>query len=965
MSKFGLYLSASLLTLGGLGLGSVAASAQETPARSDTAATQSEPTSRTGWNFPVYDIPADPAVRYGVLESGMKYAILKNGTPQGTVVLRFGFDVGWIDQTAEELNAAHFIEHMAFNGSTNVPEGEMLKLLERNGLQFGADTNASTGFEDTIYKLDLPRNDEALLDTGLMLMREVGSELTIAPEAVDRERGVLQSEIQTRNIFAIRRLRSYFQFIVPGSPFSENFYNPGNTATTANMSADDLRSLYERYYRPDNATLVVVGDIEPDMVEAKVKSEFSDWARPTGPIVNVDRGSIDFDREAAAEIFVDPDINYMVTIDRFSPYRDDPETVAEARRALLVAIGASVLNRRFETLATDPASPIIQAIAGASELFDLAEHSSLTIVAKEGQWAQALALGEQEYRRAMEHGFTQAEVTEQLANIDTALRNGAERQATRNSAGLAEQILGTVRGEDLFVNPQTSLAVFESLKDEMTPANAHTAFREAFGGSAPLIHVSSKQDIEGGKAAVLAAYEASRQVAVAAPVQGEAIEFAYTDFGAPGEVVGDEMVEDLGVRTIRFENGVMLNLKKTDFKDRELLWHVAVGSGQLGLGQSNPGISLMMDAMSGEAGLGKHSADELRRIFAGRNVALGLGMSDDHFHASGSTKAADFLLQMQTTAAYLTDPGYRPEAQARWEALVPPFIAQIDATPQTVAANVVPRIIANGDARFGTPEEGVLMANTLGQMREVVTPLLADSPIEITVVGDIDEAAIVDAVARTFAALPKRAGEAADFSDNARVSFAQDRTMQTLYHEGAADQGMVAVYWPTTDDDDYTEEVTGRLLGQVLQIRLLEKLREELGATYSPNAGVSMSDVYEDFGYAQVRAIVAPETQAMVFETIDEIAAELAATPVDSDMVDRARNPMLEQLARARRENGFWISSLETAQSEPDRLDRIRRAEEVLRSVTPEQMRDFASKYLQAAEALRIAIVPRNAAPAE
>lgn len=189
--------------------------------------------------------------------------------------------------------------------------------------------------------------------------------------------------------------------------------------------------------------------------------------------------------------------------------------------------------------------------------------------------------------------------------------------------------------------------------------------------------------------------------------------------------------------------------------------------------------------------------------------------------------------------------------------------------------------------------------------------------------------------------------------------------MQTLYHEGAADQGMVAVYWPTTDDDDYTEEVTGRLLGQVLQIRLLEKLREELGATYSPNAGVSMSDVYEDFGYAQVRAIVAPETQAMVFETIDEIAAELAATPVDSDMVDRARNPMLEQLARARRENGFWISSLETAQSESDRLDRIRWAEEVLRSVTPEQMRDFARKYLQAAEALRIAIVPRNAAPAE
>ena len=161
---------------------------------------------RHEWPFAESDLPPDPAYRFGRLDNGMRYIIRPNGTPAGQGMIQFWVDSGSIAETDEERGYAHFIEHMAFNGSTRVPEGEMVRLLEREGLAFGADTNASTGFDVTLYKLDLPRNDPALLDTALMLMRETASELTFTPEAVEREKGILLSERRVRDTFQLRNV---------------------------------------------------------------------------------------------------------------------------------------------------------------------------------------------------------------------------------------------------------------------------------------------------------------------------------------------------------------------------------------------------------------------------------------------------------------------------------------------------------------------------------------------------------------------------------------------------------------------------------------------------------------------------------------------------------------------------------------------------------------------------------------
>ena len=918
-------------------------------------------TGLTGWNFPVYDVPADPAVRYGILDNGMKYAILRNETPQDEVVLRMNFDIGWIDEKEGQFNAAHFIEHMAFNGSTNIPEGEMIKLLEREGLKFGADTNASTFFEDTTYKLSLPRNDAELIGTGLMLMREVGSELTFDPEAVDRERGILQSEIQTRNTYNRRFGRAYQSFIAPGTPFADNISHPTETAVTASITAEELRDIYERFYRPDNATLIVVGDVEPDEIEAMVRDRFGDWEKPAAAMTESERGAIDLDRPAQAGYFVDPAVNYIVQIDRFAPYERKLSTVAQGREALQLQLAAMVVNRRLQNIARDPEGSILGGRLATTDFFDRAAQANIQLVAKDGQWREALATAEQEVRRATIHGFTQSEIDEALNNLETALRNGAERQATRPSQALADGILATVRDEQIFATPETRLAVFESVRADLTPEKIHETFRETFTGSAPLIHIATKQEIDGGESTILAAYNASTKVAVAAPEEKATAAFAYDEFGPAGTVVADRMVEDLGYRELRFDNNVMLNLKKTDFKDKEILFHVRIGAGELAYGEAEPAATSMLNAVSATAGLEAHDLDELQRIFAGRNVRFGIYAANDHFHVPGSTKAEDFLAQMQVAAAFLTSPGYRQEAEGQWQALIPPYIARLDANPQAVAASQVPRIVANGDQRFGAQSEETLLGTTLENLRAAISPNLANSPIEIVVVGDIDEQAVIDAVAQTFGALPERALEGGRFDEARQVSFAADRSKRTLYHAGAADQGMVQVYWPTTDDDDFREEVVGRLAAETLRLRLLETLREELGATYTPMAALEMSDTFDNFGYLIAAAIVAPENQDLVFQTIAQIAGDMRTAGIDDDLLSRARNPLLEKLAKDRRENGYWLGSLEAAQLESDRLDRLRNYETILRSITTADVKAFADKYLVASEALEIAIVPKPA----
>jgi zinc protease len=668
--------------------------AKEAPAKAAApAAVNPQSEAAKAWNFAPSDVPVDSNIVFGVLPNGMKYALLKNSTPKDSVVLRMRFAVGSFAEAEDQRGLAHFLEHMAFNGSKGVPEGEMIKLLERKGLAFGADTNASTGFDETIYKLDLPNASDDLIDTGLMLMRETGSELTIDPAAVDRERGIILSERRARDTYQLRNLIDQLDFQMKGMTVA-NRIPVGTEEVIKTAPAARLRDLYDRYYRPERATLVMVGDFDPAAVEAKIKARFSDW-KGRGPAgADPDIGNVDYKRAAAADDFIDPAIQDSVTIAAFKPWTLDPDTKAKRARKLAEDIGEAIVSRRLAKIALGEDSPILTGYFSDAEGWKKFDQVTVGVVAKEGAWKDALALAEQEQRRAVQHGFTQAEVDEQLANRRTALKNAVAGVTTRRSDALADTLIGAAEGDFVVVRPETSQALFEAAAPSLTAAAVTAAFRARMEGlSPPLARVSAKKPIDGGTGAILAALRASTEVAVAAPTEAANAAFAYDSFGTPGKIVSDERVDDLGIRRIRFANNVMLNIKTTDFQKDKVMLSLRVDGGSLLATRDDPTkVSLASSIMLG--GLEAHSVDELRSVLAGKTVSPGFGMGTDAFGGSALTSPEDFGLQAKLMAAFLTHPGYRPDGLALIRRVLPQQYAANDATPAAVLGRD-----AGGDSR--------------------------------------------------------------------------------------------------------------------------------------------------------------------------------------------------------------------------------------------------------------------------
>ncbi|HJP69063.1 MAG TPA: pitrilysin family protein, partial [Sphingomicrobium sp.] len=755
-----------------------------------------------GWGVKLTDVTPDTSIRYGTLPNGMKYAIMRNSTPKGTASVRLQVAFGSIGEGESERGLAHFIEHMAFNGTVHVPEGEMIKMLERQGLAFGPDTNAVTSFDTTTYMLELPQADAQHVDTALFLFREVASEVKFDQAAVDRERGVILGEERQRDTFRLHQAVHQLGFDFPDTPYP-NRLPIGLDSVIKNASSSALLDLYHHYYRPENVTLVFVGDADPAEIEAKIRKAFGDW-KPVGPAgAALPRGKVDLSRPTQFSTFIDPavetSVNYTVT----RPWRDPADTLAQRRRSLLEALARGIFNRRLQKLSDVPGSTLLGGSMDAEEQRDAALVTSLGVAAKDGAWKGTLQTAEQEIRRAEQYGFTPTEFRNEITNTIGAIHTLVEQADTRQNASLANAILAVV-GRDRFVtSPKVIGPELLAMIKTVTLPEVNAAFRQLWAGSAPLIDVSAKEPVS--REQLAAAFNASRAIALSAPKDNAAQAFAYNSFGAPGTVVEDKRIADLDVRTVRFANNVRLNIKKTKFEEGKVRFLVRLGDGLLDLPKNEPGLASMLTLTSSTGGLKKQSLEQLKDIFAGRIISVGAAVAGDAFVSTGATSPHDLALQMKVSAAYLLDPGFRPEAASQWANVVPVMEKQLDAEPESVAGARVPILLASGDERFGIPSESVLAKRNFEEAKAALAPVIASAPIEITIVGDIDEDAAIRAVAGSFGALSMRRLAPSASEDARRAVFRSDRKPILLTHGGPLDKAVVESVWPTTDDSNFRE----------------------------------------------------------------------------------------------------------------------------------------------------------------
>lgn len=916
------------------------------------------PRPKPDWAFEASDVPVDPAYRFGKLSNGLRYVIRRNATPKQTAVVRMQVAAGSLDESDSERGYAHYVEHMSFNGSTRVPEGEMIKLLERDGLAFGADTNASTSFDRTTYMLDLPRAEDDLLETALMLMRETASELTFNPAAVERERGVVLAEMRDRNSFSLRNFEDQAEFLAPQSRFAKRL-PIGTHETLTKATAESLKAFWAREYVPEQTTLFVIGDFDPGKVERAIKARFGDWR--AGPAeAPAKAGPLLPEPKVREDVFVDPALSERVTVTRAGPWMDEPDSLAQRRESLLRQIGYGIVNRRLLRRTREDNAPFRNASLDSDDFFKEGRFSELAIDTVDGKWRRGMISAAQEYRAALLHGFTAAEVAEQLATIRNSSKVAADSAATRSHTALVGAALALVNAEVVPDTPGNSLERLEAFVPQITAAKVLDALRrELIPLEKPLLRFQGRVTPAGGARGLRAAWDEAMRAPIAKPQQRNAVPFGYTQFGASGTVVSDSREDLMGIRQIRFANGVRLNLKRTELDKDKVLVQVSVDGGNMLATRDNP-LATRMVAVLAQGGLGKHSKDDLDSLLAGRSASANLSAGEETFVAFAGTTPRDLELELQLLAAQITDPGYRKEGEVLFRQTINNMFASLRATPSSALNADLGAILSDNDPRFSLGEVESYRKLTFAKLKQDISERLAKGAIEIGLVGDFDEDQAIALVARTFGALPPREADFRPYADQRTRVFAKDRKRHVLHHSGAKDQALVTLFWPSRDGEDPVQTLELSLLERIVRIAMTDTLREALGKAYSPGASSSLSRTYRGYGTFAVTASV---DVAQLEETRRAIASTIAALrdkPITADLLQRARAPMLEDFDNGLKSNSGWMAYVDRAQTEPDRIERFLKARARTEAITAERLQAVARLYLAPQAAVEVVVLPNG-----
>jgi len=897
------------------------------------------------WNAETSDLEPDGSIVYGKLPNGLRYAIRPNQRPQNRVIVRMAIDFGSAAEADDEQGLAHFIEHMAFNGSTNVPEGDMVKMLERLGLSFGADTNASTGYTQTQYKLDLPKADPALIERALFLMRETASEIQFNAQAVDRERGVVIAEKRQGENYGFQSARAANNLFYPDT-FYATRYPIGQQSVLETAPAERLRALYRKYYRPDRTTIIVVGPVDVAAAEREIIAKFASWRNDGPALGDIDTCALDTGRQAAADSFVHPKIGEAISVQQIIADQKRPDTVDRAMLQLKMQIASSIISQRMSRRSREADMPFLG--GGTSfglNLCDQYVRIGFSVSGKDGSWKTILPFAEQVVRQATEFGFSQAELSEQLKRLDSAYENAARGEATRPSLAIANELVAL--DDDVLNSAAYRQMLWRQLRPFMTPQAVHSEFAKWFGQlDRPLMFLTSKTADDVKPDQILAAYTASRNVAVAPPSDRAQQDFAYTDFGPAGSVVEDRVIADLGIRTIRFANGTLLNLKKTDFENNRVRYSLRIDGGELHFGKENAALSRLMSGAYISGGLQAHDIEDLRSILAGTTVSAGFGVADNYFGSSGVIAPVDLERQLQVMAAYTKFPAYSENALRLFRRPLPESYARLDATPGSALGVAAPRIMTDSDPRFSLEPLETISTVDFAMLKNALGDALLENRLEIALVGDIDEDAAIASVARTFGALPPRKIMGDDFAEGLKTEWTSAKGNFDISHKGEPNQLAWRRVWTTTDDRDQKMAQGMDLLARMVTVRLIDELREKLGATYGGGANSSMSAIYPGRGTFTIATSGDPKDLVAIEAAVNSIITEMLAAPAEADLFERARKPVLESYADWRIRNDTWIGVAAEAQTNPARLQRFRNSEDSFKSITPEYLWELAKLWL-------------------
>jgi zinc protease len=906
------------------------------------------------------DLKADPAAHFGRLENGLRYVALPNREPRDRASLRLLVLAGSLNETDEQRGLAHFLEHMAFNGSTHYPPGTLIEFFQRMGMSFGADVNAATTFDRTVYKLELAHSDDNTIAEGLRVFSDDAGGLLLKEEQIEKERPIILAEKRAGDSAMYRSFVAQLEATL-GATLLPRRLVIGLPEVINTAHRDRFVDFWNAWYRPDRLLVVVVGDFGDEAAIEKMIRQSLGSLRPRAALrMNPNPGEIEKFEGIRPVYHSEPESPFTnVVIQSITRYAPETDTAARRVSRLKRYLAGAMIDRRLTILSKQENAPFSFAAVSVTEQCDFFKTAAVFVACKPERWNAALAVGEQELRRALEHGFTVGELAEAASVLTNQYEQAAKGASTRHSDAVSDKIVERFMAHEVFTSPADELSLVKQAISSIKPQDCLESLRDSFGANGRFVVVTGNAGISGDAATgIAAAYNQAHSVAVKPPEADTNLVWEYKSFGPAGTIAKREHVDDLGIDLITFSNGARLNLKKTGFEANRVRLSATIGTGTLTEPADKRGLSMLASNTFVAGGLGKYSADDLRRLFAGKNVGWQFAAEADALQLTGESTPDELPLDLQLLAAELTDPGYRPESLRAAHKNLELLYRFIEHTVNGPISTEISPLLASGDHRFGIPPQDASMARTLEEVKEWVNPQLTHGALELAVVGDFDVDATIKAAAQTIGALPQR-DAMPDLARLKKVSFPVQPFTKKYTFSSEIPKGAVVVYWPTDDRLDVRRGRRFNLLADVLTDRLRVKVREAIGGTYSPQVASNSSETYPHYGYISAMIDVAPPMADKILGLVVDVGDELKQHGVTEDEFMRAHEPMLRQVNETMRDNNYWLPSvLARAQEKPEWLDWARTRLADFQGITAAEISAFAAKYLGREHASRATIVP-------
>ncbi len=928
------------------------------------AALQGPAVAPRPWPHEASDVQVNPRMHFGSLDNGMRLAWMANPEPKKRCYLRLHIDVGSLGEEDDELGMAHFVEHMAFNGSRSFPSGELVKWFQNHGMAFGADINAHTGHSETVYMLDLPNADADTVREGLHVFRDYADGVLFEQAEVDAEKGVIDGEEREADSPGRRIALESGELVYAGTRLPRRDIIGTKSARDA-FTTEKLLAFYRRWYRPENATLMLVGDIGDLDPAPLMDAAFADWRGSEGEVAREPSiGTPTLEHRYYAIYEADLPY-YVIGVQRAGPVPQNPLTKARFVGEVPLMCARAMFNLRLAELAKKKDAHFLQALVqdvnpldDPNQVFDGDE---LSIVSSPEAWREALQQCEQELRRAVLFGFQEAELNEVRSDVLRSFDEAVKRTATRSSASLVAELESAAEYRSIPTEAVTDREMLGPAFHSVSLEECQRAFVTAWEAGALVIGGAGDVDLgENGADQLREAWEESREVELEAPAALELGTWAYPSAAESGTVTKQSRVEDLAIEQIDFENGVHVAIKPTDFKKGQILVFASLGEGGLTLEPSRAALGMVAGQVFDTCGLGAHSADDLRRLTAGKQVDFRFNVSGGAFDLGGTTTPEDLALQCELICAYLNDPGWREEGLDQFKKAVPEMYAGLEHEASgPLQLRFLPDLYS-GDARFGMPERASVDAVDLGMLREWLTPELKEAPLDVCIVGDVAVEDAAQIVAHTFGLLPKRRA-AHDHAERRKIAGPRTGLEASYEIDTDTDRATVMLVFPTTDGRNAATRVALDLLASIIGDRIRIGVRETLGASYSPFAWSQTSTVYPGDGVISLYADCDPEKVEALLAACFSVTDALAKSGVSAEELERAREPKLNELRDALRTNGFWMEAiLEAAHSRPDALDEARNTLDLYRAVKEEEVTALAKQYLQRERVSQAVVSPEK-----